>query len=161
MLGLMIFPYHQSPIIRLNPGAPEAKPPRRQGTPVPPAQVEAVRRLVEESPLSFRAIARETGVSLASRLAPRDPARLGATPRPGARPEPHVRATPGRAPRPPLRAHHRPHRGSRGLPRTHPHHRHDGRNPKSQAAGAPSAQRGGGGAAREGAEEEERAVRGR
>ena len=73
MLGLMIFPYHQSPIIRLNPGAPEAKPPRRQGTPVPPAQVEAVRRLVEESPLSFRAIARETGVSLAcvSRLATR------------------------------------------------------------------------------------------
>ena len=63
----------QPTIVRLGPDTNAPKPRRRPGAPLPHAQVAAIGRLVEETPLSFRAIAQQTGVSLAtvSRLSAR------------------------------------------------------------------------------------------
>jgi hypothetical protein len=65
--------YDPAPILRLNPYAIDARAVRKPGAPLAADRVAAVRRLVEETPLSFRAIAKQCGVSLTSvsRLAAR------------------------------------------------------------------------------------------
>jgi hypothetical protein len=64
---------HTPPILRLNPYRIVAGEDRLPGARLGPDKVAAVRRMVEDTPLSFRAIARQCGVSLASvsRLATR------------------------------------------------------------------------------------------
>jgi hypothetical protein len=58
--------YNQPSIVRLNPYAIDPTAGRKPGAPLAADRVAAVRRLVEETPLSFRAIAKQCGVSLAS-----------------------------------------------------------------------------------------------